>query len=320
MAFVLVLFATLLAVSLADHHLPCASANIVNRTGFDNCLKSVSEELKSSFSSLPFVNNANFSVQVTANWTTPLLQFRYCDCNFTMKATQMISNPLVSGKTAVPASQLRVVPKLTFNFFNDTYRKGNYTLIFVDPYAVSFAGTFTRPYNHYTVINFDGTDVNTGTSINPYQNPGPPAAPCKLPHYYFLLLFKQAENIQLKNLSSYNPQPVACPSCLFEVMKFIASQNLTLIGATWQNVQFDPFVGFNYQISNFSAIANFKCSSLKDCKYVDPPATCPTTSPSLKSTPAATKAADQTVTPSGAQGYFFSWTMLLIVVASIFGY
>ena len=143
----LVVFAFLVASATADHHTACNAENVGTKAGFDNCLVVLKNEMNTMF---PFINyTAQLGSIVTATWNTTTTEFSFCSCNVSISPNTLTSQPFVGGLQAVPASQLRTIPALNFNFFDNSGlpAPGNYTLAMIDPYAISAS----TPFLHYLV-------------------------------------------------------------------------------------------------------------------------------------------------------------------------
>ena len=95
------------------------------------------------------------------------------------------------------------------NLFFPSEQGAHYTVMLVDPDALSRKTHEFRNYCHYVQVNVPGTgnehvDVHKGHSVVPYMGPAPPAKSGL--HRYVFLVFKQHSQIDTHNLKGFSGQ------------------------------------------------------------------------------------------------------------------
>ena len=95
------------------------------------------------------------------------------------------------------------------NLFFPSEQGAHYTVMLVDPDALSRKTHEFRNYCHYVQVNVPGTgnehvDVHKGHSVVPYMGPAPP--PKSGLHRYVFLVFKQHSALETHNLKGFSGQ------------------------------------------------------------------------------------------------------------------
>ncbi|KAJ0172957.1 hypothetical protein K1T71_011133 [Dendrolimus kikuchii] len=91
-------------------------------------------------------------------------------------------------------------PKLNWEVVAGTF----YTVLFVDPDALSRETAEYRSFLHWLVVNVPGTNIDAGEIIAPFLKPQPPAG--SGPHRYVFLIYEQPGCEKFEGFSDFTDQ------------------------------------------------------------------------------------------------------------------
>jgi hypothetical protein len=201
----------------------------------------------------------NVQVDLMVSFDQPAFEFTYCGATISVDATKFALNNTGGTVHATPAQTrgyrdgnfFAYTPTITWNPASESTK---YILMIVDPLFIlgpdGPAASFGAYVQHMLITNITGSNITTGTAINPYLGPGPPDAN---DHKYVYLVYEQPEGFALTadQITALNGR------ANFNLTTFVEEHNLgPAVGINWVYVQNDEWANFELEGLGFESVGS----------------------------------------------------------------